>query len=396
MIEELARLETKSPDHSEPAPAPAPSQDAAPLNALLMSALAPGDVNFDEATAAAGPVRYTSFQRRRPKGDEVFRILPQTYGSTMVYMFSLSREAKGRGEHDSYIVTPLVRAGVVSQPHILKRIRRCAVCVAVNTFGAHFMLEIDMDSTNFAAQASRDWARLAREQWINVYWDEGKKQHVYQPALDQSMPVAHARADVQRIGELDLRREHLHLEPRSPDPASAVDRRLMHVGAMLAALGWRQAWVVDTEYKQDDGGLPLVHCVCAYDLISGQRREVWVEPGMPCPFDMSADVLFIFFEGDADALAFMSAGWPAPLNVLDPRIIWKKLDNGARETGPDGKKETYGLFEGADAFRPAPHPPPREGCLHRSRYPRSAVYAGRAAGLDPVLPVRRGPDRQVV
>lgn len=190
MIEELARLETKSPDHSEPAPAPTPSQGAAPLNALLMSAMAPGDVNFDEATASAGPIRYTSLQRRRPKGDEVFHLLPQTYGSTMVYMFSLSREAKGRGEHDSYIVTPLVRAGVVSQPHILKRIRRCALCITVNTFGAHFMVEIDMDSTNFAAQASRDWARLAREQWINMYWDEGKKQHVYQSALDQSMPVA--------------------------------------------------------------------------------------------------------------------------------------------------------------------------------------------------------------
>lgn len=130
----------------------------------------------------------------------------------------------------------------------------------------------------------------------------------------------------------------------------------MSVGATLAALGWRRAWVVDTEYKQADGGLPQVHCVCALDLISGERREVWVEPGAPCPFDMSADELFIFFEGEADALAFIAGGWPAPLNVLDPRIIWKKLDNGARETGPDGKKKFYGLFEGADAFH-IPHVP---------------------------------------
>ena len=71
---------------------------------------------------------------------------------------------------------------------------------------------------------------------------------------------------------------------------------------------------------------------------------------------MTPDVLFILFEGDADALAFMSVGWPAPLNVLDPRIIWKKLDNGAREIGADGKKKTYGLYGGADAFG-LPHLP---------------------------------------
>jgi len=189
MDEELARLAAKLPEYPESAPAEVPSQDAAPLNALFQTALAPGAVNFDEATTAASPAQYTSLQRRRPKGDEVFRILPPAYGTTMVYMLPLSREAKGKGEHDSYIVTPNVRAAVISQPHILKRIRRVAVCVAVNTFGAHFITEIDMDSTNFAAQACRDWARLAIEQWMNVFWDEAKKQHVIQRAADQSMPV---------------------------------------------------------------------------------------------------------------------------------------------------------------------------------------------------------------
>jgi DNA polymerase I len=130
----------------------------------------------------------------------------------------------------------------------------------------------------------------------------------------------------------------------------------MSIGSELAAKGWRQAWVADTEYQVEDGDLPDVHCVCAYDLISRQRREVWVEPGMPCPFDMTADVLFIFFEADADVLAFISAGWPAPLNILDPRVIWKKLDNGAREIGPDGKKKYYGLYEAGDMLG-LPHLP---------------------------------------
>jgi hypothetical protein len=189
LTEEAAKLESGSILVAAPAPEATPSQEAVPLSAVLMSALAPGAVNFDEAAAAAGPARYTSLQRRRPKGDEVFRILPRDYGETILYMLTLSREAKGKGEHDSYIVTPSVKAGVVSQPHIIKRIHRCAVCVAVNVFGAHFIIEIDMDSTHFAAQSCRAWAKLALNEWINVYWDEAKKQHVYTPTADQSMKV---------------------------------------------------------------------------------------------------------------------------------------------------------------------------------------------------------------
>ena len=189
MDEEMARLAAKLPEYSEAAPAAVPSQDAVPLNALFQTALAPGAVDFDAATTATGPVEYTSLQRRRPRGDEVFRLLPPSYGTTMVYMLPLSREAKGKGEHDAYIVTPNVRSGVISQPHIVKRIRRVAICVAVNTFGSHFITEIDMDSTTFQAQVCRDWARLAVDQWMNVFWDEGKKQHVIQRAADQSMPV---------------------------------------------------------------------------------------------------------------------------------------------------------------------------------------------------------------
>jgi DNA polymerase I len=139
----------------------------------------------------------------------------------------------------------------------------------------------------------------------------------------------------------------------------------------LAALGWRQAWVVDTEYKMPDGDLPQIHCVCAYDLISGERKEVSVELGVCCPFDMSPDVLFIFFEADADALAFMCAGWGAPLNILDPRVIWKKLDNGACEIGLDGKKKHYGLYEGADAFRL-----PRLPHSYKEAFRRLAIRGG--------------------
>jgi hypothetical protein len=196
----MAGLEGGLPNEAAPPPPTAPSQPAVALSPLLQSALAPGDVNFDEAAATAGPVRYTSIQRRKPRADEPFRILPRdTYGSTMLYMLSQSREGKGRGEHDSYVVTPKVRAGVVSQPHTMKRIRRHAIVLAVNSFGVPFFIEVDMDSTHHAAQAKRELIKLATEKWMVVFWDEVAGQHVYKPAADQTMKVV---APVQSFTEL--------------------------------------------------------------------------------------------------------------------------------------------------------------------------------------------------
>jgi hypothetical protein len=105
LTEEVAKMESGPIPVAAPAPEATPSQEAVPLSAVLMSALAPGAVNFDEAAAVAGPVRYTSLQRRRPKGDEVFRILPKDYGETILYMLALSRESKAKGEH---LTNPLI------------------------------------------------------------------------------------------------------------------------------------------------------------------------------------------------------------------------------------------------------------------------------------------------
>jgi hypothetical protein len=90
--------------------------------------------------------------------------------------------------------------------------------------------------------------------------------------------------------------------------------------AALVARGWRRAWALDTEYRSVERGFQIPHCLCALDLITRERRDIWLEPGTPCPFSMAKNELFVLFAADADVLTFVAMGWPAPVNVIDPRV----------------------------------------------------------------------------
>ena len=99
----------------------------------------------------------------------------------------------------------------------------------------------------------------------------------------------------------------------------------------LRERGYRRAWVVDTEYRSV-GGLPRARCLCALDLLSGERREVWLTGAVkpPCPFAMTADECFIFFAADADVGVFIALGWTIPRHVIDVRIEFMRIRNGLK------------------------------------------------------------------
>jgi DNA polymerase I len=103
----------------------------------------------------------------------------------------------------------------------------------------------------------------------------------------------------------------------------------------LRERGYRRAWVVDTEYRSV-GGLPQARCLCALDLLSGERREVWLAgvPKPPCPFAMTADECFIFFAADADVGVFIALGWTVPRHVIDVRIEFMRICNGLAPLPP--------------------------------------------------------------
>src|SRR5271165_902807 len=103
----------------------------------------------------------------------------------------------------------------------------------------------------------------------------------------------------------------------------------------LRARGYRRAWVVDTEYRSV-GGRPQARCLCALDLLSGERREVWLAgvAKPPCPFAMTADECFIFFAADADVGVFIARSWTVPRHVIDVRIEFMRIRNGLAPLPP--------------------------------------------------------------
>jgi hypothetical protein len=124
------------------------------------------------------------------------------------------------------------------------------------------------------------------------------------------------------------------------------------IGAALRAQGWRRAWVLDSENTPVAAGMQIPICLCALDLITLERRDVWLEPGMACPFAMMSDELFILWAADADILTFIAMGWKTPLNVIDPRIGWMRIDNGGDQFKPNSaEKKGYSLLDAARAYR---------------------------------------------
>jgi hypothetical protein len=100
--------------------------------------------------------------------------------------------------------------------------------------------------------------------------------------------------------------------------------------------GYRRAWVVDTEYCPFDNH-PRARCLCAVDMLSGERREVWLAgvANPPCPFAMTADELFIFWAADADVNIFITLGWPIPRHVIDVMIEFRRIRNGLPPLPPE-------------------------------------------------------------
>jgi hypothetical protein len=106
----------------------------------------------------------------------------------------------------------------------------------------------------------------------------------------------------------------------------AFESAVRALESAVRAHGYRRAWVVDTEYCSF-GIHPRARCLCALDILSGERREVWLAgvADPPCPFAMTDDELFIFWAADADVGIFIALGWPVPQSVLDTRVEFMRI-----------------------------------------------------------------------
>jgi hypothetical protein len=147
-------------------------QDAADLDDLLSSAIAPDDEDVDLAEMELGPPHYAILPRRTSPPQMVpFRIFPKSVGATTVYMLSLKREAQDDGDLDTYLVSQPVRVGLVGHPVLQKHIRRFQIRLGVTSLGKPFFLEVNLDDHGVYGQSRRDLVVTAETRWVIVSSD---------------------------------------------------------------------------------------------------------------------------------------------------------------------------------------------------------------------------------
>jgi DNA polymerase-1 len=96
---------------------------------------------------------------------------------------------------------------------------------------------------------------------------------------------------------------------------------------------YRAVVTYDTEFRQQPN---LRHvepvCLCATDIISGQKWQVWAG-GQPQnnPLPTGPDVLYVCYAATAEHSYFLARGWNLPENILDLYAFHKLQANGYQE-----------------------------------------------------------------
>jgi DNA polymerase I len=100
---------------------------------------------------------------------------------------------------------------------------------------------------------------------------------------------------------------------------------------MKPALPYRSIWVIDFEFIAEDGEHPVVVCMVAHEINSGQTLRVWQGSFSIPPFLMEADSLFVAYSAAAEWSCFLALGWPLPARCLDLFAEFSRVTNGASE-----------------------------------------------------------------
>jgi hypothetical protein len=89
---------------------------------------------------------------------------------------------------------------------------------------------------------------------------------------------------------------------------------IAHLASVLAGLGERAVWAVDTEFQPGPPFIPV--CLCARNLLTGEELRIWRYnpkpphrlPPIPCPFGLR-DILVVH-NAVAEASFFVAENWP--------------------------------------------------------------------------------------
>jgi DNA polymerase I len=110
-------------------------------------------------------------------------------------------------------------------------------------------------------------------------------------------------------------------------------------GLPLAALSYREIWVVDFEFIANDGDRPIPVCMVAKELRSGRTIRLWQDQlrGLEqAPFDAGPDALFVAYFASAEIGCFEALGWPYPERIVDLFCEFRAATNGAPPSNGNG------------------------------------------------------------
>ena len=100
---------------------------------------------------------------------------------------------------------------------------------------------------------------------------------------------------------------------------------------------FEEIWFVDFEFISRPGEHPDVLCLCAYELRTGRRIQLWEDQLGPAPPYRTDDrALFVCFAATAECGCHLARGWPLPSKVLDLSPMFRCYING-RVPPPEGK-----------------------------------------------------------
>jgi DNA polymerase I len=112
---------------------------------------------------------------------------------------------------------------------------------------------------------------------------------------------------------------------------------------------YRFVWVIDTEFQQPDGEPNIPVCLCAEELHSGRRLELFFDRPHENPFDY-VNSLIVCYSASAEWKTFISHGWELPPNVLDLYFEYLNGINGVWRGGQCLRKVGTGLVDALAEF----------------------------------------------
>jgi hypothetical protein len=95
---------------------------------------------------------------------------------------------------------------------------------------------------------------------------------------------------------------------------------------------YRAVITYDTEYRPQTNWHVEPVCICATDLVRGERWKIWAdEQPRANPLPDGPDVLYVSYAATAEHSYFPASGWDLPYNVLDLYAFHKLQANGYQE-----------------------------------------------------------------